>query len=88
MKESKSSKIILVYKTLYGFQKLDVHNKFVGVHLYVVYAVCVRVHCVRDVYPGFTHVIPNNKFLPGVEIVDYLTVGHFETYSNDKFLTC
>ena len=29
MKESKSSKIILVYKTLYGFQKLDVHNKFV-----------------------------------------------------------
>ena len=27
MKESKSSKIILVYKTLYGFQKLDVDNK-------------------------------------------------------------
>ena len=40
MKESKSSKIILVCKTLYGFQKLDVHNKFVGVHLYVVNAIC------------------------------------------------
>ena len=40
MKEGKSSKIILVCKTLYGFQKLDVHNKFVGVHLYVVNAIC------------------------------------------------
>ena len=39
-KESKSSKIILVNKTLYGFQKLGVHNKFIGVHLYVVYAIC------------------------------------------------
>ena len=48
MKEGKSSKIILVCKTLYGFQKLDVHNKFVGVHLYVVNAICrtlvLRIH--------------------------------------------
>ena len=45
--------------------------------------------CVRDLsQAGFTHIIPNNKFLPGVEIADYLTVVHFETYPNDKFLTC
>ena len=37
MKESKS---ILVYKTMYGFQKLGIHNKLVGVHLYIVYAIC------------------------------------------------
>ena len=40
MKESKSSQIILVYKTLYGFQKFDVHDKFAGIHLYVVHAIC------------------------------------------------
>ena len=45
--------------------------------------------CVHDLsHPGFMHIIPNNKFLRGLEIVDYLTVGHFETYPNDKFLTC
>ena len=74
MKESKSSKITLVYKTLYGFQKLDVHNKFVGVHLHAVYAIC-RTLVLRISFPG-------------VEIVDYLIVRHFETYPNDKFLTC
>ena len=80
MKESKSSKIILVYKTLYGFQKLDVQQQ-------ICWSTFVR--CVRDLsHPGFTHIISNNKFLPGVEIVDYLTVSHFETCPNDKFFTC
>ena len=27
---------ILAYRTLYGFQKFGVHNKFGGVHLYIV----------------------------------------------------
>ena len=80
MKESKSSKIMLVYKTLYGFQKLEVHNNFVGVHLYVVYVIC------RTLVLRISSQIIN--VFPGVEIVDYLTVGNVETYPNDKFLTC
>ena len=41
--ESKKTKEKVYYcdvKTLHGFQKLGVHNKFVGVHFYVIYAIC------------------------------------------------
>ena len=31
---------MLTYKTVYDFQKLGIHNKFFGVHLYVVYVIC------------------------------------------------
>ena len=31
---------MLAYKTVYGFQKFGVQKKFVGVYLYVVYAIC------------------------------------------------
>ena len=30
----------MTYKTLYRFQRFGVPNKFVGVHLYVAYAIC------------------------------------------------
>ena len=30
----------MVYKTLYDFQKLGANSKFLGVHLYVMYAIC------------------------------------------------
>ena len=31
---------ILTYKILYSFQKFDIHSKFVGIHLHVVYTIC------------------------------------------------
>ena len=39
MKETKSM-LYLHTKIWYGFQNLGVHNKYVGIHLYVVHAIC------------------------------------------------
>ena len=36
--------IILSYKTLYSFQKLGIHNEFIGIYLYIAYAVCCVLH--------------------------------------------